>query len=233
MASSAAHRALDGVTYRVEGEALDLGEAATSAVQLIVGGQLFEFTAGPAELGDKMAAALDIDSFETELTFQGGTLRTATAREYDPQTKLVEHPTLVTWRGEHFSLVIRLYRATTQDVLGLLRTVRIAERADGLTLTPNPEADCRFAGPAGVLKEIPGLGLLEMSRRTKENAAQLPPWEGSKVPAGDLYRDSLTDGRPFFVLAGPQVWATVVPLDDTSVDDVPDLLGRLALHAAD
>ncbi len=228
--AAVAHRALDGVSYRIESDGLDLGSDVTSAVDLVVGGHLFEFTAGPAALTDGMAASLGIDAFQTELAFQGGTLRTATSREYDPQAQLVEHPTLVTWTGRDFSLVTRLYRTTTQDVLGLLRTVRLTEHGDGLTLTPAAEADCRFAGPAAVIKEIPGLGLVELSRRTRQRAAGLPPWQGSEVPAGQLYRDTLSDGRPFFVLSGTRLWATVVPLADTVVDRVPDLLARCTLR---
>jgi hypothetical protein len=232
MATSAvAHRALDGVSYRMEGEGLDLRAAFTSAVELLVDGHLFEFTAGPAGLADGMAAPLGIDTFDTELAFQGGTLRTATTREYDPQAQLVENPTLVVWQGRQHSLVTRLYRSATEDVLALLRALRITEHDDGLALAPAPGADCRFAGPAAVIKEVPGLGLVEMSRRTKERTAQLPPWQGSEVPAGELYRDSLSDGRPFFVLSGSRLWATVVPLADTAVDKVPDLLARCTLRA--
>lgn len=232
MATSAvAHRALDGVSYRIEGADLDLRSTATSAVELLVDGHLFEFTAGPAALADGMAASLGIDTFDTELAFQGGTLRTATTREYDPQAQLVETPTLVAWQGRHHSLVTRLYRSATEDVLALLRTFRIAEHDDGLTLTPDAGAGCRFAGPAAVIKEVPGLGLVEMSRRTKERSAQLPPWQGGTVPSGELYRDSLSDGRPFFVLSGSRLWATVVPLAGTAVEQVPDLLNRCTLRA--
>lgn len=229
--SVVAHRALDGVSYRIGSEDLDLRSAFTSAVEVLVGGRLFEFTSGAAGLVDGMAASLGVASFDTELAFQGGTLRTATTRERDPRTQLVEQPTLVAWQGRNHSLVTRLYRHDTENVLALLRTLRITEHDDGLVLTPAPGADCRFAGPAAVIKEVPRLGLVEMSRRTRERTAQLPPWQGSAVPAGELYRDALSDGSPFFVLSGSRLWATVVPLADTAVDGVPDLLARCELRA--
>jgi hypothetical protein len=229
--SAVAHRALDGVSYRIEGDGLDLRSTFTSAVELLVEGQLVEFTAGPASLVDGMAASLGVGSFDDELAFQGGTLRTATTREYDPQAQLVEHPTLVAWEGRNFSLVTRLYRAETEDVLKLLRAVRLTEDDDGLVLSPAAKADCRFAGPAAVIKEVPGLGLVEMSRRTRERTARLPPWQGSEIAAGELYRDTLSDGRPFFVVSGTRIWATVVPLADTLVEQVPELLTRCTLRA--
>lgn len=230
--SAVAHRALDGVSYRIESDGLDLGSAFTSAVELLVEGRLFEFTAGPAELAEKMAASLGVQAFDTELSFQNGTLRTATTREYDPESQLVERPTLVAWQGRRFSLVTRLYRVTTEDVLALLRTVRITEDDAGLFLAPDARSGSRFAGPAAVVKEVPGLGLVEMSSRTRERTAQLPPWKGSEVPSGELYRDTLSDGRPFFVLSGTRLWATVVPLADTNVEKVPDLLARCTMRAA-
>jgi hypothetical protein len=229
--SVVAHRALDGVSYRIEGDGLDLRATFTSAVELVVNGRLFEFTAGGIELADAMADSLGIAEFDTELAFQGGTLRTATTREYDPQAQLVESPTLVAWQGRRFSMLTRLYRSTTEDVLGLLRTVRITEHDDGLVLAPEAKADCRFAGPAAVVKAVPGLGLVEMSRRTRERTDRLPPWQGSRLASGELYRDTLSDGRPFFVLSGTRIWATVVPLADTVVERVPDLLARCTLRA--
>ncbi|MDT0264772.1 hypothetical protein RM844_00550 [Streptomyces sp. DSM 44915] len=232
MAPSAAveHRALDGIAYQLAGD-LDLTRPATSVVEVVVGGRLHEFTAGDLGLADAVAASLGITAFDSELTFQGGTLRTATTSEFDAQAQQVENPTLVVWQGRRFSLLTRLYRAQLADVLLLLRTLGLAEHSDGLTLTPDQAAGARWARPATVVKEVPGVGLVEMSRRTREHAAELPPWEGASVRSGELFRDSLSDGSPFFVLAGAEVWATVVPLADTTVDRVPTLLGGLDVRA--
>ncbi|MGP4110794.1 hypothetical protein ACTWP5_07740 [Streptomyces sp. 4N509B] len=234
MASAATvdHRALDGVAYRLTSD-LDLGLPSTSVADVTVDGHLVEFTAGPAALGDDIAQTHGISAFDTELSFRGGTVRTATQRVYDPQTKQVERPTLVVWRGAHHSLVTRLYRVTTRDVLGMLRTLRLTERADGLTLDPDRAAGSGFARPASVIKEVPGLGLLEMTEPTRETTAQLPPWKGLAVRGGELYRDTLSDGRPFFVLSARTVWATVVPLAHTTVEEVPGLVRRLDLSRAE
>ncbi|SCK52850.1 hypothetical protein H181DRAFT_04810 [Streptomyces sp. WMMB 714] len=234
MASAATvdHRALDGTAYRLA-SALDLELPFTSVAEVTVGGRLLELTAGPAGLGEDIAASLGITEFESELSFQGGTLRTAVKSEYDAQTKTVEKPMLVVWQGKRFSLVTRLYRLSLRDVLGMLRTLNIAEHDEGITLTPERAAGSRFARPASVIKEVPGVGLVEMSRVTAEHTAQLPPWKGVKVESGELYRDTLSDGSPFFVLSSRDVWATVVPLADTDVERVPDRVGRLTLRLAD
>ncbi|AUH39621.1 hypothetical protein [Streptomyces sp. CMB-StM0423] len=232
MASSTAveHRALDGIAYRLAAD-LDLTRPATSVVEVIADGRLHELTAGPADLAESVAASLGITEFDSELSFQGGTLRTATTSEYDAQSQQVENPTLVVWQGRRFSLITRLYRAALSDVLLLLRTLGIAEHSDGITLTPDASAGTRLARPATVLKEVPTLGLVEMSRPTREHTVQLPPWKGASVTSGELFRDSLSDGRPFFVLSGEEVWATIVPLADTTADRVPTLVEALDLRA--
>ncbi|MFI2781325.1 hypothetical protein [Streptomyces sp. ALB3] len=228
-ASFVTHRALDGGTYHLEG-GLDLHAPCTSAVEVVAGGRLVEFTSGPASLGDDVAASLGIGSPESELTFRKGTLRVFQSVEREPRSGLVERPSLVVWRGERHSLVTRLYGLGVTAVLGLLRSVRIAESEHGLTLQPDPSAGSSFARPATVIKELPGLGLLELSRRTREHTAQLPPWKGVAVASGELFRDTLSDGSPFFVLSSAEIWATLVPLASTPVDRVPELVGRLTMR---
>ncbi|CAM3158997.1 hypothetical protein [Stackebrandtia soli] len=230
--STVTHRALDGVAYTLSGD-LDLTRPATSVAEVVAAGRVHEFTMGIDSLGDDLAAALGIDEFDSELSFNDGVLRTAVTTEYDPQTQLVEHPLLVVWQGKHHCLVTRLYRASVSDALGLLRTLGIREEADGLSLTPDASAGTVFAGPATIIKEVPRLGLLEMAAPTAEQTAQLPPWKGVPVSGGELYRDTLADGRPFFVLSTQEVWATLVPLADAEADDVPTLAERLTLRLAE
>ncbi|TWJ08109.1 hypothetical protein LX16_4329 [Stackebrandtia albiflava] len=229
MTASTTHRALDGVGYRIAGD-LDLSRPATSVAQLAVGNRIHELTSGGSRLGDDVAESLDIADFDSEYAFGDGVLRFAAKTEYDPQTELVEEPLLVVWQGRRHSLVTRLYRQTESEIMGMLRRLGIRESAEGLSLHPDNAAGVGFAGPATVIKEIPGLGLLEMAAPTAEQTAQLPPWKGVDVKAGELYRDTLADGKPFFVLSTPQVWATLVPLADTVLDDVPRLADALTLH---
>ncbi|MBU7597097.1 hypothetical protein JGS22_005460 [Streptomyces sp. P38-E01] len=225
------HRSLDGAAFRLSGD-LDLTQPATSVVEVVAGGRLHEFTSGPRKLGESVAASLGVTDFDSELAFRGGTLRTATTSEYDRQSQQVESPTLVVWEGRRFSLITRLYRARLADVLSLLRTLDIAEHPDGVVLAPDRAAGSRLARPAAVVKEIPSLGLVEVARRTREHGAQLPPWEGASVGSGELFRDSLSDGSPFFVLSGSDLWATIVPLAGVDVASVPRAVDRLDLRTA-
>ena len=223
------HRSLDGFAFRLSG-ALDLTQPGTSVVEVLADGRLHEFTSGPRGLGEAVAASLGVTDFDSELAFRGGTLRTATTSEYDRQSQQVESPTLVVWEGRRFSLITRLYRARLADVLALLRTLDIAEHPDGVVLTPDRASGSRWARPATVVKEVPSLGLLEVSRRTREHSSQLPPWKGASVGSMELFRDSLSDGSPFFVLSGSDLWATVVPLAGVDVASVPRVVDGLDLQ---
>ncbi|MGS2616137.1 hypothetical protein ACVCAH_16685 [Micromonospora sp. LZ34] len=227
--ASVTHRAMDGRRFLLTGP-LDLSAPFTSVVELTVAGRLHEFTAGSLGLADDLAQELGVTGFDEELSYQGGTLLTARVRSYDPQIRLSEERLVAAWRGRRYCFLTQLYGGSTADLLAVLRTVRITEHDDGVAVRPQPRAGSRFAAPAAVIKQVPGLGLLDMTPLTAERARQLPAWRGLSTRAGELFRDTLSDGKPYFVLAAVDTWVTVLPLADTAIDRVPDLVGRLRVQ---
>ncbi len=221
------HRALDGRRIQFSGR-LDLGAPVTSVAEIAVRRRRHEFTAGSLALGDDVARTLGISEFEQELHYQDGVLLTARTHPYDSKIRLREERLTAVWRGRRHSLFTHLYRATASDALALLRTVQISEHDDGISLTP--QAGSGFAAPAVVVKQVPGLGVLEVSPLTAEHAKQLPRWRGLTTRAGELFQDSLSDGEPYFVVATDQLWVTVLPLRDTVIDQVPNLVDQLRLQ---
>jgi hypothetical protein len=230
--TAVAHRAMDGRRYLLSGP-LDLTAPFTSVVELTIAGRTQEFTAGSVGLAGELARELGSDGFDEELSYQGGALLTARATAYDPQIRLSEDRLVAAWRGRRYCFVTQLYGASTADLLALLRTMRIEEHDDGLVVRPDTRAGSRFAAPASVIKEVPGLGLLDMTPLTAEHERQLPAWRGLPTRAGELFRDTLADGRPYFVLAAADTWMTVLPLADTVVDRVPDVVGRLRVRSVE
>ncbi|MEH1099527.1 hypothetical protein [Micromonospora sp. CPCC 205561] len=225
------HRAVDDGRFVLEG-ALDLGAPFTSVADVTIGGRLHEFTAGPVGLADDVARTLGVERFDEELTYRGGTLLTARTRPYDPQIQLTEDRLVAVWRGRRHCFLTELYGATTTDLLGVLRTLSVREHDDGLTLSPNAKSGAEFAAPATVLKEIPGLGLLELAPLTRQRVGRLPTWRGLRTGAGELFRDTLPDGTPYFVLAAADVWLSLVPFADTAVEQVPALVDQLRVRTA-
>lgn len=226
-----AHRSVDGRRFLLDGS-LDLSAPFTSVADVTISGRLHEFTAGSIGLADDVARALGVDTFDEELTYQGGTLLTARTRPFDPQIRLTEDRLVAVWRGRRYCFLTEMYGVATTDLLAVLRTLRIEEHDDGLTLRPTPGSDAKLAAPATVLKEIPGLGLLEMAPLTKQRAGQLPSWQGLRTQAGELFRDTLSDGRPYFVLATADTWISLVPLADTNLEQVPTLVDQLRIQTA-
>jgi hypothetical protein len=227
--ASVTHRALDGHRFQLSGQ-LDLGQPFTSAVSISIGGRVHELTAGPIGLGEELARANGVERLDEVLSFQGGTLRIGRAGHFDVGIRLVEDVLVAVWEGLGYCLVLWLYRATTSDVVSLLRTVRITEHEDGIALKPDAKAGCQFADQATVTKQVPGLGLLEVSTRTAQHARALPDWQGMATTAGELFQDTLGNGNPYFVLAGTDTWTTVIPLADTALGQLPALADRLALR---
>lgn len=228
---AAVHRALDGVQFLLDGE-LDLSCPATSVAEVMIGDRLHEFTSGAPTLGRDVAATLGIDAFTERLGYQGGTLHTATKRTYDNQAMLVEELLIGAWLGTKHSLVTQLPRGSTAELLGILRALNVAERDDGLVLKPDPKAGCQFANPATIMKEVPGLGLLELSTPTSDRRRQLAGLDSKATAGGELFADWLTDGSPYFILDAPGVWMTVVPLaGSAAAERMPSLVERLRVRA--
>ncbi|HEY6740152.1 MAG TPA: hypothetical protein VI076_15015 [Actinopolymorphaceae bacterium] len=229
MAPDVVHRTLDGTRFRLAG-GLDLGQPATSTAELTVHGRLHEFTAGVRTLAEDVARALGIARFDDELDYRGGRFLAATRKTYDAQTRMVENLLIAAWQGELGSLVTRLYDATAADALALFHALALGETTEGVTLAPDETAGARFARPATLTKQVPGIGLLELTVPTREHTSRLPSWQGVTVPAGELFRDTLSDGSPYFVLAGRDTWASLVPLADTDLTALPDVAGRLRIE---
>jgi hypothetical protein len=223
------HRGLDGRRYLLTGQ-VDLRLPFTSVVGVTIGGRLHEFTAGPARLGEDIARALGVDGFDEEFNYLGGVLLVGRAQPYDRQTHLVEDMVVAVWRGRWHCLVTQMYGMSTADVLGVLRTLRIEDHDDGLVLHPDRSRGSDFTAPATVVKEVPELGLLEVSPLTDQHVRALPAWRGMSTPGGELFRDRLSDGAPYFVLAAADTWTTLLPLPGTVPDRVPELVGRLRVQ---
>jgi hypothetical protein len=199
--------------------------------ELTIAGRHHEFTAGSINLADELARELGVSDFDEELSYQGGALSTARATSYDAQIRLSEDRLVAAWRGRRYCFITQLYGGSTMDLLAMLRTLRIVEHDDGLVVRPDARAGSTFAAPATVIKQVPGLGLLDMTSLTAERARQLPSWRGLPTRAGELFRDTLSDGKPYFVLAAADTWVTVLPLADTVLDQVPKLVGRLHVQS--
>jgi len=222
--STVVHRALDGRRYELTGS-LDLGHPSTSSVRVTVRGRMYELVAGMSGLAAEVAAALGVSGFDEELRFADGTLLIGRAHRVEPGSRIAEDILLAVWRGRRHCLISHFYGISTATAVEVLDTLGITEHDDGIALRPT--AGSAVVSPAAVVKEVPSLGLLELTVSSAPQATRLPDWKGRATRSGELFSDRLSNGDPYFVLAGADTWTTVLPLADTDLARVPELVDRL------
>jgi hypothetical protein len=229
MAHGVAHRALDGYLFQISGD-LDLTLPFTSVSRFAVDGRLYELTSGDHGAAPSWAQDLCIRHFDDEFSVQGGTLRTTRVTHYDERVGLEDHLLAVIWQGRNFSMFIPMYSARAADAVRLFQLLRITEHDDGITVASRNPKRAGIAEPADVAKEVPGLGLLEITALTKTTARRLPAWSGARVPSGELFRDTLDDDTTYFLLATPSAIVTVLPHDAEQTVNVANRIGGLRVE---
>jgi hypothetical protein len=225
---SVVHRALDGYRFQISG-GLDLGRPFTSVAKYAVDGGLYELTSGEHDAAKGWTADLGIGRFDDEFALTNGRLRTARVTDYDRRAGLEDQLLAVVWEGRRFSLFIPMYNAKPADAVHVFQLLGVSEHDDGLTVASRNPKRAGIAEPAEVAKEVPGLGLLEMTALTKTTARRLPGWSGAKLPHGELFRDTLDDDSTYFVLATPSAMVTVLPHDGETAG-VPARIGDLKVE---
>ena len=229
MGGGVVHRALDGYRFQISGD-LDLTLPFTSVTRFALDGRIYELTSGDHHAATAWTQDLGITDFDDEFSVQGGTLRTARVTHYDERVGLEDHLLAVMWQGRHFSMFIPMYSAQAADAVRLFHLLRITEHPDGITVAARDPKRAGIAEPADVAKEIPGIGLLEITALTKTTARRLPGGSGARVPSGELFRDTLDDDTTYFLLATASAMVTVLPHEAQYAVKVANRLGDLRVE---
>jgi hypothetical protein len=226
MVHGVVHRALDGYRFQLSGD-LDLTLPFTSVARFAVDGRIYELTSGDHQAASAWAQDLGIRHFDDEFSVQGGRLRTTRVTHYDERVGLEDHLLAVMWQGRNYSMFIPMYSARAADAVHLFQLLRVTEHQDGITVASRNPKRAGIAEPADVAKEIPGVGLLEITALTKTTARRLPAWSGARVAGGELFRDTLDDDTPYFLLATSSAMVTVLPHEARKAGTVANRVGGL------
>jgi hypothetical protein len=226
--ASVVHRSLDGYRYRISGE-LDLKQPFTSVGRYAVDGGLYELTSGQHTAATGWTRDLGLRRFDDEFSVPGGRLRTARVTDYDKRSGLEDKLLAVVWEGRRFSVFIPMYNAKPADAVRVFQLLGVTEHDDGLTVASRYPKRAGIAEPAQLAKEVPGLGLLEVTALTRTTARRLPSWPGARLPHGELFRDTLEDDTTYFLLATPTAMVTVLPHDEGTAR-VPARIGALKVE---
>ncbi|GLY90631.1 hypothetical protein [Actinoallomurus iriomotensis] len=209
-ALSVVHRSIDGYRYRISGK-FDLGEPFTSVGRYAVDGRLYELTSGEHSVATGWTRDLGVQRFDDEFSLPNGRLRTVRVTDYDKRSGLEDQLLAVVWQGTRFSLFVPMYNAKPADAVHLFQLLGVTEHADGLTVATRNPKRAGIAEPGEMVKEVPGLGLLQVTALNKTTARRLPSWRGARLPHGELFRDTLDDDSTYFLLATPSAMVTVLP----------------------
>lgn len=223
MANGVVHRSLDGYRYRLSGD-LDLTRPFSSVARFAVDGRLRELTSGTIEATAGWTEDLGIRGFDDEFAVQGGRLGTARVTSRDKRIGLEDHLLAVVWQGRKFSMFVPMYNAKPADAVRLFQLLALTEHEDGLTASSRDPRRAGIAEPADLAKEVPGVGLLEITALTKTTTRRLPAWTGARVGQGELFRDTLDDGTTYFLYSTSSALVTVLPHGD----ETTAAAGRLA-----
>jgi hypothetical protein len=126
-------------------------------------------------------------------------------------------------------MFIPMYNAKPADAVRVFQVLGVTEHDDGLTVASRDPKRAGIAEPAEMVKEVPGLGLLEMTALTRTTARRLPSWSGARLPHGELFRDTLDDDSTYFLFATKSAMVTVLP-DDGDTAKIPARLGALQVE---
>ncbi|WP_242906394.1 hypothetical protein [Actinomadura terrae] len=226
-AAEVTHRSLDGVRIRIAGPH-DLRRPSTSVARVADGGRLHEISSGTRAGALAWAEDVGVERFEQEFRLQGGRLRVGRARSRDAATGVADPMLAAVWEGRRHAVFTHLYHARPADAVAFFDTLRLTEHEDGVTAETRGRA--RRTEPAELVKEVPGVGLLEITALTRRTRGRLPSWRGAPVAGGELFRDTVEGQGPYFLLALRSLLVTVLP-EEEHVREVPARLARLAVEA--
>ncbi|MFI0350470.1 hypothetical protein [Actinomadura sp. 9N407] len=221
------HRSLDGTRVRFRG-AYELDRPTTSVARIADGGRLHEISSGTKADARAWAEDIGVERFHQEYRIQGGRLRIGRTSARDPETRVADPVLAAVWEGRRHAVFTHLYHGVPADAIEFFGTLRLTEHDDGVTAQPRGRA--ARPDPADLVKEVPGLGLLEITALNGRTRRRLPPWRGAQVAGGELFQDTVEGQGPYFLLATRALLVTVLPEEDR-VREVPGRLAGLAVEA--
>ncbi|MFN2556493.1 MAG: hypothetical protein ABR592_06385 [Nitriliruptorales bacterium] len=211
-------------------EHADITGPATASVALSIAGSLHEFTSGHVELGEAFLANFGIESYSEEFELGGGQLRMAGRRLLDPSYKSTADVVVATWQAAQYSLTTFTYHKSIGETLTMFQQLHLDVTEFGVKMTPKQGAGVTLSRPAEVTKDITGIGPLECAQLTRNSGGWLPPWEGTRVQGGEVFKDEHGNGAPYYVYVTQTVVGVLLPRPDITDGEVLDLLDGLVLE---
>jgi hypothetical protein len=221
MSDQVKHLALDGSVVTIDtSDGLDLQRPASSIGVYSVDGIEREFTGSHRDFGRDVAADVGL-VLDEEYALQGGTFLAGSVTQVwpeigdagDPITSLLR---LGVWEGDQYSLHAHIYGGDGLDLIDLFNRFTIIETDLGIQLLPGSPGAGTSAREPSLLKDVPGVGLLDIIALTTREVRALPRWQGTRVRGGELFLSEVDGRGRYYVLVGGSARTAVLPASDCS-----------------
>ncbi|MGH9150269.1 MAG: hypothetical protein ACRD0F_08005 [Acidimicrobiales bacterium] len=217
------HLAIDGSLVSVEADA-DLSSDVTAAGWAMVPAMMraHPFASFPAGHSSRLEDAVRSDRADVqvgpaeEYAMKGGTLRVAQV-ELPAATGGARVLTVGAWEGQYGCLTTSISRAHPASLVEVFDTLDFDESRRGLRIKSRVLPQPR---PPEVLKEIPGVGLLNIRPATSTELEACPRARGALARHGELFRIRATSNALMFITA-----TAVVRVDPLAGSDPNQMVG--------
>lgn len=222
--------ALDGSTAKVSGpaELADSGHSSTGTAWLrSLGLQSQGFSAGSLRFAEQAASDPEISiGFEVtdEFALQGGRLRLGSGLQHSdpggggyyetgPDGRLrPSRLNFAIWEGLSHSLFTFSRTGGAADLVPVLDAMSIAEREHGILCQPKEPRLTTFVDGPRILKDLPGIGILDITQLTASRTRRLPSHEGTAVSGGELFSGWHAPSEShFFLMVSTSAITYIIP----------------------
>ena len=227
--------ALDGSTVNLTSNTT-ASEVFTSDGVVSMGNAQYEFTAGPLNMGQKVAdnPEISVGMLFTEFySLHGGTLRVGSGQQpvgFD-EAVYTEPFRLAIWEGAGSSVHSSVYGGDSAELVYAFNQVSIREIETGVVLSPaNGDKALQYVTGPGLGIDVPPIALLDIVQLTDRVAEMLPNYNGTEVEGGELFKAGTSGSEPVFLLVSPTAVTYIMPHSWTDRQTVLEFISGMAVE---
>lgn len=211
-----------------DGSRVDLPDIATAtnwtsrAQYRAPNGRVWEFLSGTADYPRAYAEVVGVPRLTDTLELDGFRALIGQGAWVEPRDGVRIDATVAAIVGNRYALMTTLYNVSVPEALETLALFSYEESEDGIHLKPVGRGWTYVM--SSVLREVPDVALVEVSPLVKDVLQEIPPWAGTKVAAGEVFKDKQPNGADYYILVNQTTRCIVLPLVSSSAQGVAQLL---------
>ena len=220
---------LDTECIAIDGARLNLSTAGAvgasfSSVGVLDMGVPTEWTVNPNGIAGWLSDVSGVTP--KSLSLDSGTLLVGSREEENPSIGTTSTHVVGVWEGKRYSLVHSAYNVEVDEVVARFNGLQFGEQGSGIAVEVSQE---KWLKDPVVIREVVGMGIVEVKPLTDTQIKSLPRFEGTSVDSGELYRSTMNDTVPYLTLVTDTAVCTVMPDDRISIDLVTQRVAEISV----